>query len=327
MKSSLTIRDFHQRYQKRLQLSFVSSQVGLNHQIKLSTSNDDSYEAVDYLNVIRPSSMVVIGLQESTYLSSLDQQKTQDLLQKLFTGPVCSLILSQGASISTSTIKFCAEHSIPVFKSELDDASLLSDVRYFLDRALAETTIEHGVYIDVHSIGIFITGDSGVGKSELALALISRGHRLIADDITEFSRFSQDNIDGMHPGQSNDFMEVRGLGILNIRAMFGSNALRRNKSLRMIVNMVHFTAENRHQFDRLGNSQQSRNILGLDIPEMTLPVAPGRNLAVLVEAAARNHLLNLGGYNATDDFIQRQRRAIKDNAKNNANHHPDKTGK
>lgn len=323
MPSSLTIREFHKRYQKRLQLSFASSQVGLKHEINLSTSNNDSYQAVDYLNVIRPSSMVVIGLQESTYLLSLSQQKKQDLLKKLFNGPVCSLILSQGASISTSTIKFCAENNIPVFKSELDDASLLSNVRYFLIRELAETTTKHGVYIEVYSIGIFITGESGVGKSELALSLISRGHRLIADDVTEFSRFSQDNIDGIHPGLSNDFMEVRGLGILNIRAMFGSNALRRNKSLRMIVNMVHFTAENRHQFDRLGNSQQSRNILGLDIPELTLPVAPGRNLAVLVEAAARNHLLNLSGYNAADDFMQRQRRAIKDNA----NFYPQKTGK
>jgi len=196
----------------------------------------------------------------------------------------------------------------------LKDPELLNDLRYFLHQALADKTIEHGVFIDVHSIGTFITGDSGVGKSELALSLISRGHRLIADDVTEFSRISPGVIDGIHPGQASQFLEVRGLGILNIRAMFGSGALRRNKILRMIFKMVHFTAENSHKFDRLGTAEHTRNILGVDIPQVTLPVAPGRNLAVLVEAAARNHILKLNGYNAAEDFIERQRRAIKANS-------------
>lgn len=315
MPSSLTIRDFHQRYQKRLQLSFESGQVGLEREINLSYSNNNSYEAVDYLNMIRPSSVVVIGLQESTYLQSLGKDQQRELLKKLFTGPVNTLILSQGAHLDHGIVMYCARKKVPVFRSELPDAHLLANLRYFLNQALAETTTLHGVYIEVYSLGTFITGESGVGKSELALSLISRGHRLIADDITEFSRISPGVIDGIHPGLSNDFMEVRGLGIVNIRAMFGSNALRRNKSLRMIVNMINFTVENSHQFDRLGNTQKTRNILGLEIPELTLPVSPGRNLAVLVEAAARNHLLNMSGYNAAEDFIERQQRAIQSNAK------------
>lgn len=314
MLSSVKIRDFHQRYQKRLKLSFASGQIGLGQEIKLS-SGEQKYQAVDYLNIIRPSSVVVIGLQESEYLASLSLDRQQRVFNKLFSGPLSTIILSQGAYLGDNVIKYIANHSISVFRSELPDTELLSELRYYLTQALAETTTEHGVFLEVFSIGTFITGDSGVGKSELALSLISRGHRLIADDITEFSRISTGVIDGIHPGLSNDFMEVRGLGILNIRAMFGSNALRRNKTLRMIVNMVQFTAENQHQFDRLGTTQYTRNVLGLEIPELTLPVAPGRNLAVLVEAAARNHLLKLGGYNAADDFIERQRREIKANAK------------
>lgn len=315
MQSNLTIRDFHQRYQKRLQLSFASGQVGLDQDIKLPASYDDSFESADYLNVIRPSSVVVIGLRESDYLATLSTEQHQRLFDKIFGGTVKAVILSRGSALDVSTIKYIASASIPVFRSELLDTDLLRDVRYFLNQALADKTLEHGVFIEVHSIGTFITGDSGVGKSELALSLISRGHRLIADDVTEFSRISPGVIDGIHPGLSNDFMEVRGLGILNVRAMFGSNALRRNKKLRMIFNMVNFTAENRHQFDRLGSSQNMRNILGVEIPEFTLPVASGRNLAVLVEAAARNHILKLGGYNSAEDFIQRQRRAIQANNK------------
>ncbi len=314
MRSSVSIGDFHQRFQKRLKLSFASGQIGLEREIKLS-SGEQKYQAVDYLNIIRPSSVIVIGLQESAYLASLNLYQQQRLFDKLFTGPASTIVLSQGAHLKDELIRHIAESSVAVFKSELDDVDLLSDLRYYLNQALAETTTEHGVFLEVFSIGTFITGDSGVGKSELALSLISRGHRLIADDITEFTRISTGVIDGIHPGLSNDFMEVRGLGILNIRAMFGSNALRRNKTLRMIVNMVQFTAENQHQFDRLGTSQHTRNMLGLEIPELTLPVAPGRNLAVLVEAAARNHLLKIGGYNSADDFIERQRRAIQANAK------------
>ena len=314
MQSSLSIGDFHQRFQKLLKLSFASGQIGLDREIKLS-SGEQKFQAVDYLNIIRPSSVIVIGLQESSYLASLNLHQQQKLFDKLFTGPAVTIILSQGAQLNDELIRHIADSSIAVFRSELEDTDLLSDLRYYLNQALAETTTEHGVFLEVFSIGTFITGDSGVGKSELALSLISRGHRLIADDITEFSRISTGVIDGIHPGLSNDFMEVRGLGILNIRAMFGSNALRRNKTLRMIVNMVQFTAENQHEFDRLGTSQHTRNVLGLEIPELTLPVAPGRNLAVLVEAAARNHLLKIGGYNAAEDFIERQRRAIQANAK------------
>lgn len=315
MQSNLTIQDFHQRFQKSLQLSYASGQVGLDQEIKLPASYDDSFESADYLNVIRPSSVVVIGLRESEYLATLSNQQHQKLFGKLFGGTVKAIILSRGSTLETATIQFIASASIPVFKSELLDTDLLRNVRYFLNQALADKTVEHGVFIEVHSIGTFITGESGVGKSELALSLISRGHRLIADDITEFSRISPGVIDGIHPGLSNDFMEVRGLGILNIRAMFGSNSLRRNKKLRMIFNMVNFTAENRHKFDRLGSSQKVRNILGVDIPEFTLPVAPGRNIAVLVEAAARNHILKLGGYNSAEDFIQRQRHAIQANTR------------
>jgi HPr kinase/phosphorylase len=315
MKSNLTIGEFHQRFQKRLQLSFASGQVGLDREIQLSTSSDNSFEAVDYLNIVRPSSVIVIGHKESSYLFQLDLEELYELLDDLFSGPVSALIMSQGASLSEQAIDYCSKASIAVFRSEMQDADLLSNLRYFLNQSLAEKTTEHGVYIEVHSIGTFITGESGVGKSELALSLISRGHRLIADDMTEFSRISPGAIDGSHPGMTNDFMEVRGLGIVNIRAMFGANALRRNKNLRLIVNMVPFTLENSHQFDRLGSSQKTRKILGLEIPELTLPVAPGRNLAILVEAAARNQLLKMGGYNSAEDFIEQQRRAIQLNIK------------
>ena len=313
MTPSLEIHEFLHQYQQKLQLTFASAEIGLDRQIKLSRQADDTFEAVDYFNVIRTSSVVVVGYQESRFIKKLSVDEQTKLLKTLFQGPVSTIITSHGNDLPAAMLSLCEDHNICVLQSALNDSELLDNARYYLSHVLAEHSDEHGVYIEVYSIGVFLTGASGVGKSELALSLISRGHRLISDDITRFTRVSPDVIDGNSPALLTDFMEVRGLGIVNIRAMFGANALKRNKALKLIVKMVELTSDNSAQFDRLGDSIKTVNILGLKIPEVTLPVAPGRNLAVLVEAAARNHLLNMNGYNAAEEFIKRQNQAIEKN--------------
>jgi HPr kinase/phosphorylase len=293
MKSSLKIVKFFEHYQHKLQLSFASLPVGLEREIMVSRQTSDTFEAVDYFNVIRTSSIVVVGYQESRYISKLTQQEQTKLLKTLFQGPVSTLIISAENQLPESMIRQCEQQNIPVFKSCLHDSELLDKTRHYLTPVLAEHVDEHGVYVEVYSLGLLLTGESGVGKSELALALVAKGHRLISDDITRFSRISPDVINGECSSLLSGFMEVRGLGLM--------------------VHMVSLTDENATQFDRLGNNIATRNVLGLEIPEVTLPVAPGRNLAVLVEAAARNHLLNINGYNAAEDFIQRQDIAIAEN--------------
>lgn len=313
MRSKLTIGQFFKQFKESLNLSFVSEQIGLESEIRISTNITESFEAIDYLNVIRPSSVVLIGHQESKYIRTLNEKRQFKLMSLLFAGPANALLLSKNETLDEHLINYAAEHGVPVLYSDISDAFLLESCRYYLSRALAEHTIEHGVFIEVHSVGIFIRGDSGIGKSELALALVSRGHRLIADDVTRFTQIGPKVLDGHSPGLLADFMEVRGLGIVNIRAMFGSNAIKRNKTLRLVIKLSKYTNENKHQFDRLGIEQQSHAILGIEIPEINLPIASGRNIAVLVETAARNHLLHMTGYNAPEDFMERQRQAIKNN--------------
>ena len=313
MRPSLEIREFLHQYQQKLQLTFASAEIGLNRHVKLSRQAGDTFEAVDYFNVIRTSSVVVVGYQESRFIKKLSFDEQTKLLKTLFQGPVSTIITSQGNDLPAAMLRLCEDNNISVLQSALNDSELLDNTRYYLSQVLAEHSEEHGVYLEVYSLGVFLSGESGVGKSELALSLISRGHRLIADDITRFTRVSPDVIDGNSPALLTDFMEVRGLGIVNIRAMFGANALKRNKSLKLIVKMVQLTNDNSAQFERIGDSLNTVNILGLEIPEVTLPVAPGRNLAVLVEAAARNHLLNMNGYNAAEEFIKRQNQAIEKN--------------
>lgn len=314
MRSTLNIDQFYTLFHQSLKLSFYSKQTGLKNSIQLTAEEDQSYEAVDFLNFIRPSKIIIMGDKETQYLKSLSLNKSLKLLEKLFESPVSCIILSEHEVLPNELIQYIESHQIPIFQSEFNGSELLENCRYYLTRALAEHTVEHGVFIEVNSVGIFITGDSGTGKSELALALLTRGHRLISDDVTQFTRVAPDTLDGHSPGILSDFMEVRGLGILNIRAMFGSNAIKRNKTLRLNIELTPYNEQNKHQFDRLGLDTYTTKILGIEVPQIQLPIAPGRNIAVLVEAAARNHLLHMNGYSAAEDFIQRQRAEIAKNS-------------
>jgi HPr kinase/phosphorylase len=168
--------------------------------------------------------------------------------------------------------------------------------------------------MEVLGTGVLITGESSVGKSELALELITRGHRLVADDAPEFTKSGPDVLDGRSPAVLQGFMEVRGLGVLNIREMYGDNAIKSNKYLRLIIHMERMSDENSSQFNRLTGQTKMRSLLNVDIPVIVVPVAPGRNLAVIVEAAVRNHILRNNGYDASEQLIERQQQAISDNS-------------
>ena len=204
----------------------------------------------------------------------------------------------------------CNEYSVPLFSSPLTSNKLTDSLRYYLNNLFADVLTLHGVYMEVHAIGVLITGPSGVGKSELALELITRGHRLVADDAPQFSRIAPDIINGTCPAALQDFLEVRGLGIINVRELFGDSAIKINKYLRLIIRLEPLSRESIKQIDRLEGSYTTQNLLDLEIPEITLPVAPGRNLAVLLECAARNHMLRFSGYNASKVFTGRQQTMI-----------------
>jgi HPr kinase/phosphorylase len=194
--------------------------------------------------------------------------------------------------------------------SPVADEDLISQLRYYLTHALAERRIIHGVFIEVLGMGVLLEGAPAVGKSELALDLITRGHRLIADDAPQFARIAPELLEGTCPDPLRDFLEVRGLGILNIRAMFGEGAVVRAKPLNLIIDLQPLDQTQLDRIDRLAGSLSASNILGVAVPRIIMPVAPGRNLAILVEAAVRHQILRIRGYDAGVDFIDRQARAI-----------------
>ncbi len=186
----------------------------------------------------------------------------------------------------------------------------------------AEKIVIHGVFLDVHGLGVLLTGDSGVGKSELALELISRSHCLIADDAIEFSQQGPDEIRGTCPDVLRDFLEVRGLGVMNIRAMYGDGVIKSSKNLHLIVHLERMAPEKIQQVNRLEGCYGKKHILDTEIPMVTLPVASGRNIAVLVEAAVRHHILLRKGYNASEAFVARQQKILHQQSQQQQN--PDK---
>ncbi len=275
-----------------------------------STDDGPRHSLVGSLNCIHPNRIQVLGQAEIAHLRDLSHAACADIIARLFDARPAAVVFAEHLTPDQCFYDWSAKYDIPLLSSPLKDYDLVDRLQYFLTHAFAERLTIHGVFLEVLGVGVLLVGDSGIGKSELALELIARGHRLIADDAPEFARTAPETLEGRCPPVLRDFLEVRGLGVLNIRAMFGEGAVRDNDVLNLVVNMRTFTSDELVNMDRLRGSLSARSILGVAIPEITIPVAPGRNLAVLLETAVRSQILRIRGYDAGIDFIERQARAV-----------------
>jgi len=268
---------------------------------------------IGHLNLIHKNIIQVIGKTECNYLQSLDDDFRKSTLKQLFTSKTVAIILSDDLPVPDLLNQYANKYKVPVLSCKVESNDVVDIARYYLHELFSNKEILHGVFMEVLGIGVLITGESSVGKSELALELISRGHRLVADDAPEFTRIAPDILDGRSPSLLHGFMEVRGLGVLNIREMYGDNAIKINKYLRLIIHMENLSKDNQSNFDRLKGHTKVQKILNVEIPVSVIPVAPGRNLAVIVEAAVRNHILRNNGYDASQQLIDLQQLAIENN--------------
>ena len=262
---------------------------------------------IGHLNFIHPNWVQVVSRVENDYLDAFDGETQRRMLEPVFRGDIACMIVAENEPVSAVLAEMADAFDVPLLRSPQQSVHLMWQLRHHLTRGLAKSTALHGVFLDVLGLGVLITGESGVGKSELALELITRGSGLIADDSVEFYRIAPETLEGRCPPMLLDFLEVRGIGLLNIRTIFGENAMRPKKNLKLIVNLRRSNESELTEIDRLPQDRGRREILGVEVAEVTLPVAVGRNLAVLVEVAVRNHILLLRGIDSTREFINRQK--------------------
>jgi HPr kinase/phosphorylase len=267
---------------------------------------------IGHLNLNHPNSIQVLGAWEAASLADTDAAARSAFVERLLGAGPAAVILADGLQATPELIEGATRAHVPVLASPIPAARVIEQLSRYLSKALAETTELHGVCMDVLGLGVLITGDSGVGKSELGLELISRGHGLVADDVVEISRIAVNTLEARCPAMLKDYLEVRGLGLLNIRTIFGETAVRPKMRLRLVAHLERpLKGPQAVPAERLPLSELTEEILGATLRKVIIPVAAGRNLAVLLEAAVRNYILLLRGIDSNAEFFARQRSAIE----------------
>jgi HPr kinase/phosphorylase len=267
---------------------------------------------IGYLNFTHPNSIQVIGSHEAELAERHDAARRADLAARLVASRPAIVVFADGVPPFPELVQAAkSDGRIAVFATPVNAARVIETLSHYVSKALAERTERHGVFMDVLGLGVLITGESGAGKSELGLELISRGHGLVADDVVEISRIAADALEGRCPSMLTDFLEVRGLGLLNIRTIFGETAVRRKMKLRLICHLERPQPGGRDLAERLPLAELAEEILGVTVRKVIIPVAAGRNLAVLVEAAVRNEILKLRGIDSTQEFLARHQKQMQ----------------
>jgi HPr kinase/phosphorylase len=311
--AQISVHQLYQETRRKLKLTWVAGKAGADNLLTSETVSKPSLALIGHLNFVHPNRVQVLGCAEMDYLRGLDDEDLGLSIQNLFSTDLAAIIVSNGEKVPEALVNAADKARTPLLASPIRSPELMDSLGHYLTQAFAESTSAHGVFIEVQGFGVLIKGSPAIGKSELALELISRGHRLVADDIVDFYRVSPERIKGRCPPLLQDFLEVRGLGILNIRALFGDSAVKPTKPLDLIIQLEMAGTTAPQNLDRLEIKSQHENVLGLSVQKVVIPVAAGRNIAVLVEVAVRNHMLLLRGVNGTKQFMERQSRELRNN--------------
>lgn len=266
---------------------------------------------IGHLNFVHPNWIQILSSDEVEYLNQLDSASLQHNMQRLTQSRLSCIIATGGVTVPDSLNALANSTHTPILCTDRSSLEVMWLLRPYLWRVLAPSDSMHGALLDVLGMGVMITGESGVGKSELALELISRGHGLVADDVVELHRITPETLEGQSPEMLRDFLEVRGLGMLNIRTIFGETAVRRRKNLKLIVQLQKASSSEFNALERLPINNVNEDIMGINIRKVIIPVAAGRNLAVLVEAAVRNYVLQLRGMDSTKNFLERHEQEME----------------
>jgi len=295
---------------QQLEFEIISGKKGVIREIKTSNIHLPGLELAGHVNPTKRNRVQLLGDSEMTYLAELDSATRLERFQHLCSENTPCICVSRDLTVPEELIAVSEQTGIPVLYSNLSTTKLFSKLATFLEGRLAPVTTIHGVLCDVYGIGVLLMGGSGIGKSETALELVKRGHRLIADDAVEIRQTQENQLIGNAPELIQNLLEIRGLGIINVMTLFGAGAVRNFKRISVVIKMELWDPEK--QYERLGIDEEKMKIMDTDLPQITIPVRPGRNMAVICEVAAMNFRLKRMGYNAAVHFSNRLTDTIED---------------
>jgi len=295
MESTLSTKLAHVASELMLDIIFPSTDY---ERVRLYTADvhRPGLQLTGYYDYFDPQRIQLIGKMETSYLEALPEKERAEQIDKLFSQKFPALIMCHDVAVPEEFFAAAEKYDITILGSQLNTSDVMSNIIRFIKRELSPSITRHGVLVEVYGIGVLIVGESGVGKSETALELLKRGHRLIADDAVEIRVSDVNTVQGASPSLIRHYMELRGVGVIDIRQIFGAGAVKNTQNIHLVVHLEHWSEDN--TYDRLGISEETVNILGVDVASCHIPVRPGRNLAVILEVAAMNQKQKFAGHNA-----------------------------
>ncbi len=291
-----------------LRLTLLAGKQGLSRRISASRIQKPGLVLAGFTEYLHKERVQVFGNTEMSYLATLPRDRAGSVLRKFFAQDVACLVVTKGLEVPPELLAAAEEAGVPLLRTTHLSSTFIESVQVCLEDVLTAQTSMHGVLLDVFGVGILLLGKSGIGKSEIALDLVMRGHRLVADDIVDVRRRTPDSVVGAGSEIIKHHMEIRGLGIINIKDLFGVASIRDRKMIEIVLELVEWDPN--VEYDRLGVEDRNFRILDVEIPMLIVPVRPGRNMTTIVEVAARNHLLKLQGHHSAREFQDRLNRAI-----------------
>lgn len=288
---------------EQFHLEVLAGEQGLKRPITVDDLHRPGLEMAGYFEYHPKERVQLLGKTELAFFETLTPEEKRDRMYHFCSEEMPCIIVSRGLDVPEEIIDVCQEEDVPLLRTQLATTILSSRITSFLEKKLAPTTTIHGVLVDVYGVGMLITGGSGIGKSETALELVKRGHRLVADDAVEIRQTSDNQLHGSAPELIRHLLEIRGIGIINVMTLFGAGAIRNNKRISVVIRLENWQQDK--QYDRLGLDEETTRIIETDVPLVTVPVRPGRNLAVIIEVAAMNFRLKRMGYNAALQFTNK----------------------
>ncbi|WP_071393592.1 HPr(Ser) kinase/phosphatase [Bacillus tuaregi] len=284
-------------------LELLSGEEGINRPVTTSDISRPGIELAGYFDYYPANRIQLLGMTEMTFASKLNESERDYRLERLCTDVTPGIIITRGLEAPEVLLEAAERESVPVMRSKQKTTRFSGQLTNFLESKLAPTTAVHGVLVDIYGVGVMITGQSGVGKSETALELVKRGHRLVADDCVEIRQEDENTLVGTSPELIEHLLEIRGLGIIDVMTLFGAGSVLKHKKISLVISLENW--DQQKQYDRLGIDEEKVKIIDTDVTKITIPVRPGRNLAIIIEVAAMNFRLKRMGVNAAEQFTNR----------------------